>query len=86
MLLALEVALLNAAVGIAVNPDISNEPEILLFWNASIPNDCKNNVGQNNPTPVVPVELNAPIPIFRMVDGRVPDSLRQLENVLSPIV
>jgi len=79
-LLALAVALLNAVAGIAVNPETSNEPEILLFWNASDPNDVKNNVGQDNPVPEVPAPSNAARLILRMVDGRVPDSFGQPLN------
>ena len=64
MLLALINELLNALGGIAVNPETSNEPEILLFWNASDPNNVKDKVGQFNPTPVTPALSNAPIPIL----------------------
>jgi len=49
----------NALLGIAVNPETSNEPEILLLWNAYCPNDCKNNVGHANPPPEPPVPENA---------------------------
>jgi hypothetical protein len=80
MLLALAVALLNAAAGIAVNPDTSNEPEIPQFWNALTPKNVKNNVGQFNPVPEVPELRNASSPILRRVDGRVPDSIGQLKN------
>jgi hypothetical protein len=80
MLLALAVEFSNALSGIAVNPDTSKEPEILLLMNAATPNDCKDNVGQNNPVPPVPVPLNAKVLILVMVDGRVPDSFALFAN------
>jgi len=50
----------NALVGIAVNPETSNEQTMLAaFWNVDIPNDCKDKVGINNPVPLPPVEKNA---------------------------
>ena len=78
---------LNAKPGIAVNPDTSNEQTMLpAFVNANSPNDCKDKVGINNPVPLAPVLKNAELPILVIVEGRVPDSLVQARNAVSPTV
>ena len=69
----------NALLGIAVNPDTSNEPEIPQFRNADAPNDRKDKVGHTNP-PERPQCWNANALISVMVEGRVPVSLLQLRN------
>jgi len=64
----------NALLGIDVNPDTSNEPEILQFWNADPANDVRYNVGHSNGPAI---SKNAPPPTILIVEGRVPLNLEE---------
>ena len=77
------LASINVRSLITVNADTSNEPEIVQFWNALEPRDIKDKVGHCNPPALL---KNALLPILVIVEGRVPVSLKQLRNALSPMV
>ncbi len=81
------VAPSNALVGIAVNPDTSNEPEMPAeFMNALVPSEVNLRPRDTNNPGLPPAAKNAASPILVRVEGRVPLRLEQPRNPFTPTV